>query len=774
MVAGLADQEIERELPMLEMLLHFQYDIRSVHRLRPGLCLLHYAKDNYFYTAGDQEFVRTDDSGAIRSITLLQGYAWRNDSRTGSRPLSAAQIADLIAEADQDAAAVRARLNGEYAILHLQADGSCLAFNDLLGIEHIYVCQRRGLTILANRVALAAHLAGDHDWDIPNLLWLPLVGYRIGEGTRSPQVRMMPQGAHIRIRDGQLAIREDPCFMVRDFPDRATLRNDDDLFERIVARGIDASLASLTATFDHDGPIVLPITGGKDSRLGLAFALQVFPVERLRLFTNGSDDHPDVIVGRMVAERLGLPHETRQPAPVRDTTQDANDLLRRLAIHAFQNDGMFGAWDLKAHPRAGNGVISAGFVGGVFKGYLPRPFHFDALPDPAQFIASHGPYDPLKLFRPGAREPFDQTLRERFANYCVCTNDYNDIPDLLHLKERLPNWFGGARRLDAYSNQVVNILNNEYLIKLAFALDYRERQQHVIHFRLLRQLAPQLLDVPFAAQSWNPELKRHGADPRIFREPVTAPPTTPLHGSWQYTINRNPDFRLQLRELFGAFPNSPIWDYLDRDALLAKLTQTDFSMQPLISLYGLCTVFMAVHAYWLPLKMAAQDGRPDPNIVRVRNPLTKDTYRLRGEQLEICQDVPDQPAIHSICTHLMTGSAPTKPAAAAPPIDNKVAPADEGYVDRVQGNIVTGWAWHPANPDARVQIDVIDPATGQWLDDFVADTFRGDLLRAGKGDGRYAFRYDLQRIRERLTGSVVAFRIKDSGFELKRSPVTLA
>lgn len=763
MVAGLADQEIERELPMLEMLLHFQYDIRSVHRLRPGLCLLHYAKDTYFYNAGDQEFIATDHDGRIRSITLLQGYAWCNDA-VSHQPLNAAQIAGLIAQTDQDASALRARLNGEYAILHLQADGSCLAFNDLLGIEHIYVCQRRGLTILANRVALASHLAGDREWDIPSLLWLPLVGYRIGEGTRSPQIRMMPQGAHIAIRDDRLTINENPCFLFRDFPNRAMLRHDDALFEQLLARGIDASLASLMAAFDQDGHIQLPITGGKDSRLVLAFALQAFPAERLRLFTNGNEDHPDVIVGRMIAERLGLAHEIRKLGVAHETEQDAKALLRGLAIHAFQNDGMFGAWNLKAYPRAGYGITPAGFVGEVFKGYLKKPFDFKKLPDPAKFIALHGPYDPLGLFRSGVRAQFDQELLERFAGYPACGADFNDIPDLFYIKERIPNWLGGARQLDSYGRQVVNILNNDFLVKLAFALDYRERQQEVLHFRLLRRLAPQLLDVPFAAQGWNLELQRHGAKPFMFAPPVTGSSATPMHGSWQYAINSNADYRRQLRDLFGAFPNSPIWDYLNRDVLLARMTRGDFTMFQLISLYGLCTIFMAVHAYWIPLRMARHDGRPAPNPIRIRNPGSGRIYGLEGKRLVACETSAKQPSIDCCCTHLLDIEGSPTPA---------ISSKGEGTIDRIRDHIIGGWAWLPADPSIRPRISVIDQTTGELLDEFIADGFRGDLLRAGKGDGRYAFRYDLQRVRERLTGPQVAFRIQDSGFELRRSPITL-
>jgi hypothetical protein len=187
-------------------------------------------------------------------------------------------------------------------------------------------------------------------------------------------------------------------------------------------------------------------------------------------------------------------------------------------------------------------------------------------------------------------------------------------------------------------------------------------------------------------------------------------------------------------------------------------------MQQLISFYGLCTVFMAIHSYWIPMRMARHDGRPAANPIRLRNPISGQTYRLIGERLVACDEPYDAPAIDCLCAHWMEISVPSERLAQR---------NDEGTIDRIQDHVVSGWVWRPVNPGVRLRVAVIDLATGQTLDEFVADAFRGDLLRAGKGDGRYAFRYDTGRIRERLTGSKLAFRIQDTGLDLKRSPITL-
>jgi hypothetical protein len=60
-----------------------------------------------------------------------------------------------------------------------------------------------------------------------------------------------------------------------------------------------------------------------------------------------------------------------------------------------------------------------------------------------------------------------------------------------------------------------------------------------------------------------------------------------------------------------------------------------------------------------------------------------------------------------------------------------------GYVDRIDGCTVTGWAWCRARPDATVEIEIrIDE---QPVATTRADRFRRDLADAQIGDGRHAF-----------------------------------
>ncbi len=64
-----------------------------------------------------------------------------------------------------------------------------------------------------------------------------------------------------------------------------------------------------------------------------------------------------------------------------------------------------------------------------------------------------------------------------------------------------------------------------------------------------------------------------------------------------------------------------------------------------------------------------------------------------------------------------------------------------GFVDRVVGGEVRGWAFDPRRPDRRVHVVAI--CEGKVVAEALADIHRRDLLEAGCGDGRCAFRMTL-------------------------------
>ena len=64
-----------------------------------------------------------------------------------------------------------------------------------------------------------------------------------------------------------------------------------------------------------------------------------------------------------------------------------------------------------------------------------------------------------------------------------------------------------------------------------------------------------------------------------------------------------------------------------------------------------------------------------------------------------------------------------------------------GYVDRLRGGMLEGWAWLPGQPDFRCSVGVWQGR--DLVATIVANRFRNDLYRANIGDGAHGFRATL-------------------------------
>jgi MoaA/NifB/PqqE/SkfB family radical SAM enzyme len=110
---------------------------------------------------------------------------------------------------------------------------------------------------------------------------------------------------------------------------------------------------------------------------------------------------------------------------------------------------------------------------------------------------------------------------------------------------------------------------------------------------------------------------------------------------------------------------------------------------------------------------------------------------------------------------------------AALPVDEVALAAPfacRGSVEAVSAEHVEGWIQSLADPDARVEYEVVLPATGEVLARGRADQFRHGQYAAGIGDGAHGF---LARLPRALSGAEcgkLAVRACGTGAPLPRSP----
>lgn len=610
---------IQAQLTDLEQEVHVEFETKDYFTVG-NYCGISWRKSTSLYL--QQDFIYKDPETG--DVALLQGYAWSSEST--SNPVNAKYIYHLLDRYGDQVDQVRAAINGEYAFVLLR-ETTLLAFNDQLGIENIYIDARNDNRLcITNRMSLYAICNKTVDYDYNSLIYLPVIGYRFAEKTLYKNLSTLPQGAYLEVSHNQVQLHENPYFFLGSPRDH-----------NLLLRGLDDCISYLEKIFYHAAEIPLGITGGMDSRLVLALLLNTKLTDKIRLFTNGFPENPDVIVGKKIAAQLGLEHTNHIPRTSASPSHNAEEIINKLAMHAYQNEGMFGAWDLKAYPKAGNRILLTGFAGELLKGYCKSSYDYLDTPDAEDFIPRQGLLDPLQLLNQPAKATIQQELRERVRFYLASGCENNDVPDIFYLKERIPNWLGAARRIDSYSDQGINPLNSQSLIQYAFSLTARQRQICLVHYQSLNELNPQLLEIPFAAQKWHSELQNYGAKSKIFKEPVTAKNIPASSKPWQFSVNYNQSLRESIIQLIKTI-ESPLAVPLATSRLVSALQARDLSVKELISLYGFITVFFKSSDFIQPqrLGLANKTAQPDNQPLA---PLMRQTafHRPNGRKNLLCQ-----------------------------------------------------------------------------------------------------------------------------------------
>jgi hypothetical protein len=84
----------------------------------------------------------------------------------------------------------------------------------------------------------------------------------------------------------------------------------------------------------------------------------------------------------------------------------------------------------------------------------------------------------------------------------------------------------------------------------------------------------------------------------------------------------------------------------------------------------------------------------------------------------------------------------------------------QGDFARAEDGSIDGWCWSPDRPDERLIVEVL--ADGSVLAAVAANTFRRDLARQGKGDGRHGFAIAASELKLPAGSSLLSLRERET------------
>ena len=241
------------------------------------------------------------------------------------------------------------------------------------------------------------------------------------------------------------------------------------------------------------------LTGGWDTR-AVAAVLLSENISNFYFRTRGNAENNDVIIARKLADLAGAPHRLQQdrslpPPTLRGLRRNIDCALRWQSGHVdlrqvktFLPAGAF---------MDGGNVNIMGQHGEIGRGfYLSRLNAFQT--DPARYEDGMIDYS-MKFIRPflhpRLREAVIETVRQAFRQaerYDL--DDFNRL-DFFYLYERTRRWASGGQY--AQPGKVITPFLNPRAIRANFNLPAPLRLGNPFHAHIIRQCAPQWIDVPY-------------------------------------------------------------------------------------------------------------------------------------------------------------------------------------------------------------------------------------------------------------------------------------
>ncbi|MDX6273453.1 MAG: hypothetical protein QOJ92_663 [Frankiales bacterium] len=447
------------------------------------LCLMHSPPER----VGGREYVEFSPSGGFatfsgRPINVV-GQATAGD------PLRPSELA----ESDPRS------LDGRFVCCAFEPGRGLWYFADALGGNQLYEAKVAGWLVVSNVASALVAVTGGRGLDPLAAASFFHLGWSMDGQPLAASVRRVPGGV-LKIRRADGHAKDAPFWNVA---------------ELIPAfgRGLDAPAAAerLIETMgrlaDWPGrPSVIPLSGGRDSRVILAACMRAGVTARV--YTSaiptvvGFPETPDVRVARALAEVLGVEHEVRMPGTKKTPSMSTSseEVLRSAARVDALAPGTVSLWDVGPVADAVGGQ-SLGLTHTGQGGELSRRQHSTDATDVrtvADGIARHyAPALPRGLATAAAANSVLAELRSWCASMVEEGFSPGDLPDVFYLTSRMANWAGVVQTVHEPVGDVTSGLWTRGMVADQFALPPHERSRERFVALVLAELNPRTLQVPF-------------------------------------------------------------------------------------------------------------------------------------------------------------------------------------------------------------------------------------------------------------------------------------
>ncbi|MBW2737463.1 MAG: hypothetical protein JRE64_01165 [Deltaproteobacteria bacterium] len=501
---------------------------------------------------------------------------------------------------------INEHIEGHYVAVNIDSQVNSLAIQtDILGIYQVYYVKIGDTWLLSNNIRVLRKTCELEDWDpLGTSLYVGL-GWASGDRTLVRGIRVLPPGEHWTWKDNMRQPQR-----IKYFPRTELITTHRSKLNKKDVESLAHDLISLLSSLSENlGPIQCPITAGKDTRT-MAALLDSGNIDASS-FTGGDEDWLEVIIGKKVAEKLGMPHELeldRTTAIIEGWDQvsrrlvierdglvsllcavyaiDSTDAKRKWIVHLYGIGGEIGRGPY--HQSNWRYLLKANRPGFVQQRMIQRLVRSD------------------NLLTEDVRQEATAFVKQFFQAAIEDGFEHMDIPDLFYAYERVRRWAGtNIGSLWCRQDEFSPFCTRPF-VKAAFGLSVERRVVEHIHYELLNYLAPELRQIPFDV-GWSIQQPlllyvRGILEPLLRRARKYIEPKGSIGRSIKYFQSDVLRERVRLleaicpraRELCFDQKNSVLWEYVNKnvlDRLLSSSTDSEERFRRHHIIFDVLTLF---------------------------------------------------------------------------------------------------------------------------------------------------------------------------------------